>query len=253
MLTKNEIIARLAVLNGYRNYLEICTATTGLFHDEVQRTKFQLCRRLMYRCPDGYDDGMRIDYRSPDLDIASCLAEIRRERWRYDIILVDPWHEYDTSLRDLSEAFALIPEGGTLLVHDCLPPTEDSTNPHGIWDPKAGGWAGVTHQAYVDFVLGRTDLTYYTVDTDWGCGIIRKLGGDREPGDRAPSSPEIPLRAHPDQRDLVITVWKSIGRDHRLTYRFMREHGPTLLNLITADEFLLAAGEEENPTPSRRA
>jgi hypothetical protein len=166
---------------------------------------------------------------------------------RYDIILVDPWHAYATSLRDLEEAFALIPQGGTLVVHDCLPPTEDCTNPDGIWDAVAGGWAGVTHRAYVDFVMGRNDLTYYTVDTDWGCGVIRKIGGEADPGDLPSSSSETRAQTHEDQRDLVIARWNAIGVDHRIAYRFLREHRHTLLNLITVDEFLLADGRDGQP------
>ena len=33
----------------------------------------------------------------------------------------------------------------------------------------------MTYQAYLDFVLARRDLRYLTVDTDYGCGVIRKL------------------------------------------------------------------------------
>ena len=239
-LTKSDIVGRLAALHGYRHYLELCTPTTGLCYGDVQRSRFDICHRLMYRCPDDFTDGMAIEYRRAGVDIAECLAQIRRENVRYDIVLVDPWHDYDTSFRDLTEAFGLIPAGGTLVVHDCLPPTEESTNPDGVRDPIAGGWAGLTHRAYVDFVLGRTDLTFYTIDTDWGCGVIRKIGDAAAPRSHVGPSSEACVQPDGDRRDLVIAHWKTIGDDHRAAYRFLRTHAQTLLNLITAEEFLLS-------------
>ena len=244
VLTKFEIVGRLAALHGYRRYLELCTPTTGLFYAHVQRSRFDVCQRLMYRCPDDFDDGLDIEYRSAGVDIADCLERIRTGDRRYDIILVDPWHDYDVSLRDLRAAFELVPGGGSIVVHDCLPPTEESTNPHGIRDPVAGGWAGLTHRAYVDFVLGRDDVTYYTIDADWGCGVIRKIGDAANPGAHAHSAWRARAEADGDQRDRVIAGWNTLGSDHRIAYRFLLEHRHTLLNLITAEEFLLAAPPE---------
>ena len=245
-LTKAEIIDRLAALNGYLNYLELCTPRTGLFYANTVRSRFEVCHRLMYRCPADFDDGLDVDFRSADDEITECLELIRKGNVRDDIILVDPWHEYETSLRDLTEAFALIPESGTILVHDCFPPTEDCTNPDGVWDPVAGGWAGVTHRAYVDFVNRRGDLTYYTIDTDWGCGVVRKLGGAADPARRAPSPGEARARKHRTWRDQVLARWSALDGDHRQAYRFLRRHRRTLLNLITADEFL-AGGPDRQP------
>jgi hypothetical protein len=118
----------------------------------------------MYNCPAGFDDGFAIEFRSESLDISRCLAEINRKRLRYDIILVDPWHEYDTSSRDLGVAFDLIDEGGILVVHDCLPPNAAVATPGFV----PGCWCGLTYKAYLDFVCGRRDLNYQTIDTDYG-------------------------------------------------------------------------------------
>ena len=37
---------------------------------------------------------------------------------RYDIILVDPYHDYACSLRDLEAAFGLVEPAAYLVVHD---------------------------------------------------------------------------------------------------------------------------------------
>jgi hypothetical protein len=106
----------------------------------------------------------------PDLDIAECVRAIRRENRTFDIALIDPFHEYGTSWRDLDEGFKLIGPGGTLVVHDCLPPHRELVSP--TFTP--GAWC---YAAYIDFVSDRDDLAFYTVDTDYGCGVIKKRGG----------------------------------------------------------------------------
>ena len=62
-----------------------CTFSTGGRYAEIDRSKFLTCSRLMYRCPDGFDDGLPIDYRSSTLDIGECLKKISEEGRRFDI------------------------------------------------------------------------------------------------------------------------------------------------------------------------
>jgi hypothetical protein len=62
----------------------------------------------MYRCPGSPGDGMAVDYNSSDLDISECIDAIRWENLTFDIALIDPFHEYGTSWRDLEEGFKLI-------------------------------------------------------------------------------------------------------------------------------------------------
>ena len=76
---KAHLINHLAEVHGYRHYLELCTYSSGRRYDEIDRAKFLTCSRLMYRCPDGFDDGLAIDYRSATLDIGECLAAINQE------------------------------------------------------------------------------------------------------------------------------------------------------------------------------
>ena len=244
--TKVEIIRHLADTNGYRKYLEICTPTTGVAYANVDRTKFEVCHRLMYRCPDGFDDGMKIDFRSPDLDISKCIGQIKDQNLLYDVMLVDPWHEYETSLRDLKDAFDLIRVGGSIVVHDCLPPNEEVTTPHYIPD----GWAGVTYKAYLDFVLARTDLRYFTIDTDWGCGVIGKLHPPATPKPNVMTLLKsifgrtgADVRSQTGTPDVLVESWRKIGNDYVSAYSFLRKNQRELLKTATVDEFLLGRGE----------
>jgi hypothetical protein len=149
-----------------------------------------------------------------------CLKEIGDEGRRFDIALVDSWHEYGTSWRDLVAAFVLIREGGTLVVHDCLPPRSEIAVPKYI----RGEWCGVSYQAYVDFISQRHDLAAYTVDTDYGCGVIRKLA---RPSSRCATSAGAGL----------LGDWRSKRGDPLEAFAFFQAHKQVLLNLITTDEF----------------
>ena len=234
-MDKARIINRLAAVHGYRQYLELCAATTGGQYDEVDRRRLSCCR-LSYVTPDQHNDGGPIDYRSPDREIGACLARMAQDGFAFDIALVDPWHEYETSWRDLNEAFRLLPAGGTLVVHDCLPDRAELTAPQ--YTP--GAWCGRTFEAYVDFVHSRNDLTFYTVDCDYGCGVIRKkppVTGLRMRARTALSMlrrlPTRPLRRR----------WceaKQQGGD--ALFAFFLVNRVALLNLISVEEFLARKG-----------
>src|SRR5262245_57904629 len=191
--SKADIINHLADARGYQSYLEICTPTTGRRYAEVDQSKYKTCHRLMYRCPDDFDDGMRIEFRSVDLDIASCTKQIGH--LRFDVILLDAFHGYETSLRDLNFARDFLTDHGTVVVHDCDPPSEQVACPDFI----TTSWAGVTYKAYLDFVMECDDLVYFTIDTDWGCGIIRKKSHfNKSPASRANN---------------IALQWQRIGND----------------------------------------
>ncbi len=238
-LSKMEIISRLAVRHGFTRYLELCTSKTGHFYRLLDRRALPTAHRLMYHCPADFEDGLAIDFRTEGMNIRECLSEISGKGLRYDIILVDPFHDYSSSYRDLSAAFdLLLDEGGMIVVHDCLPPNIAVAAPEVI----EGEWCGVTYKAYLDFVFARR-LEYITVDTDYGCGIIRKLNHrsrwarslrmaafflDRDPQRRFEHRQSILLRQQ----------WRDIGNDFDRAFSFFEKHQRRLLNLISSDEFL---------------
>ncbi|HMK70162.1 MAG TPA: hypothetical protein VK442_04240 [Xanthobacteraceae bacterium] len=222
---KTDIIRYLAKLWNYRSFLEICTPTTGNLFAKIDQSRFDACHRLMYRCPVDFADGLNIDFRSSGSDIEQCIAEIRRNGLHYDIILVDPWHEYETSFRDIELAFSLLIDSGAIVIHDCDPPTDDLINPQ--YSP--GSWCGVTFIAYVDFLVQSSGLKYCTVDTDFGCGVIEKSGNSMN---EAPIGP-VALRRQ----------WEAVRGDPGEAFRFMKTFRRSLLGLVRVDEFIRAEAE----------
>ena len=238
-----EIVSLLAARHGFGRYLELCTPTTGHYYESLDRRNLTVSHRLMYNCPVVFEDGATIDFRSESLEIRQCLAEMRDAGQFYDIILVDPFHEYDTSYRDLREAFSLIDEGGMLVVHDCLPPNASFASPKFV----PGDWCGVTYKAYLDFVRARNDLDYFTIDIDYGCGVIRKL--DRLSRWRKWAQSMNPDARRPADRQLW-QQWRDIGNDFERAYGYFDEHKKRLLKLISPEEFFAIVPEIGDPVGS---
>jgi hypothetical protein len=215
---KTDIIHFLSDLNGYSSYLEICTSTTGGLYHKIDRARFKRCHRLMYRCPSSYDDGMDVNFRSPDMRTKELFETIHALGLRYDIALVDPFHTYDISYRDLVDALGVVTDRGTVVVHDCCPPTEEVIAPD--WTP--GAWCGVTFIAMIDFLKDHPELAYATVDTDCGCAVFRRGGR------RATVNGE------------TLNGWDATRRDAKAAYRFMSANRGPLLNVVSVEAFKTA-------------
>jgi glycosyltransferase involved in cell wall biosynthesis len=238
--TKVDLINRFAQLRGYRTYLEVCTPTTGGHFAEVDRLQFDPCHRLMYRCSDTYDDGLSIDFRSPHDDISNCIRQIRNQSVRYDVVLVDGHHEYETTIRDLNAVFELLTPSGLILIHDCLPETQEIASPTIV----EGAWMGLCYKAFLDFALDRADLEYCTLDCDQGCGIIRKKSHYERFGSavRRLFSPTAVSQGHERHRarevaGALIRQWKNIGDDFQSAFGFMQKHKSQLMKLTSVEEF----------------
>lgn len=171
---KNDITSMLGRNSGARNYLEVTSTHSGGMFREVDRDYFESAQRLVYRCAEsqsgGHNDCLPIDYVIQDSDLSGTIARICQEGPRPEIVLVDAYHSYEESWRDLEVFLDLVPDGGFLVVHDCKPSSKEVSTP----TVRRGPWSGVTYAAYLDFVLTRADVDYLTVDCDHGCGVISK-------------------------------------------------------------------------------
>ena len=69
-------------------------------------------------------------------------------------------------------------------------------------------------------------ISRFTGDTDYGCGVIRKLAGP---------SPQSATAAGAE----LLGDWRSKRGDPMEAFGFLQAHKQVLLNLITTDEFFL--------------
>lgn len=94
---------------------------------------------------------------------------------RYDLIFVDGLHEHEQVFRDIRNAIIHLSDGGTIVVHDCNPTSEEmQTVPR-----HTKVWTGDGWKAWIKIrtsVLQQPPpdcLAMFVLDTDFGCGIIQ--------------------------------------------------------------------------------
>lgn len=226
---KSDLANYLIGACGYRNYLEVCTIGNESRFSEIDRSRLSRCDRLLYRCADSFTDGFDITFRSPDDRIDACMSEIGSRGIAYDIALVDSRHEYALSYRDIAETMKILRPGGTLIVHDCIPIDERSASPHEVASP----WTGVTYKAFVDFVMADPQYPYAVVESDCGCGVIRKADAS---GFAILESAAARFHSH----EAVLRSWQAVGEDYHRAYRLFAEHRKLLANPVSVRAFLAA-------------
>jgi hypothetical protein len=90
---------------------------------------------------------------------------------RYDIIFIDGLHLRHQVMRDILNSLNCLNYNGTIVMHDCLPTNESEQVPY-----ELGGvpWTGDVWKAFAELRCIRSDLEMFVVNTDYGCGVIRK-------------------------------------------------------------------------------
>ena len=87
----------------------------------------------------------------------------------FDLVFVDGLHEANQVLRDVENALKVLRPDGTIVLHDCDPPSEIRQR-----TPKeiACGWCGDCWKAYVE-LRTRPELDAACTFFDMGMGILR--------------------------------------------------------------------------------
>ena len=89
---------------------------------------------------------------------------------KFDIVFIDGLHHSNQVLKDIENSLNHLSDNGTIVCHDCLPTTEKMQEK----DDHGGEWTGDVWKAIAELRVERIDLDIKVVDTDYGCGIIRK-------------------------------------------------------------------------------
>ena len=216
--TKADIINLLVEKNGFSNYLELCSLTTGLRFAEIDRSRLKRCHRIIYNCPKTFDDGLEITWRLSGKSLEPIVPKLLRAGRRYDLVLVDSFHTYACSARDLAFALSIVSETGIIVMHDASPPTLGATAPDFIEGP----WAGQSYAAYIDFVLMHPELSAYVVDTDWGVAIIKARRSERVAG-----------------REALAAAWRALPALPEERFAFFAGNRQALLDLVSTEDFLV--------------
>lgn len=89
----------------------------------------------------------------------------------FDLIFIDGMHEKNQVRRDVENSLNILSPNGIILIHDCNPPTIE----HVTTGTKNGEWNGTTYQGILEFRINHPEIPYFTLEDDWGCGLITKL------------------------------------------------------------------------------
>lgn len=153
-MNRVSIIQSLIDKNNYKNYLEIGVQGGDCF------------RAIKCQNKTGVD---------PDPASAATVHKtsdefFKKNKEKFDIIFVDGLHHADQVEKDIANSLKFLKEGGTIVMHDCLPTSKRMQE---IPLQEQCEWTGNTWRAFLKLRKEREDLDMCVVNTDWGCGIIR--------------------------------------------------------------------------------
>ena len=156
-MTRTEIINGLILKYGYKSYLEIGVNTPAQPGYNWVGIEIELKH--------GVDPNVDTTYRmTSDEFFENKITQ------KYDIIFIDGLHIFEQVYRDIVNSIENLTDNGIIVVHDCNPVTEITQRRERASD----AWHGDVWKSIVKLRLENPDLDICTVDTDEGCGIIKK-------------------------------------------------------------------------------
>lgn len=109
-----------------------------------------------------------------------------------DVVFVDGLHTYEQSLKDVKNCLPYLNDGGVIIMHDCNPLSYATAYPakksmdEVLNLAKQGeipgwnyNWNGDVWKALVHLRVEYDSLNIFTLDLDWGLGIITSGKGDK--------------------------------------------------------------------------
>jgi len=185
-MTRWDIINAFIKKYNYKSYLEIGTQH-GTCYKEV-KCAHKVCVDIKKNF-----DQLTHEMSSDDY--------FKKYNDKFDIIFVDGLHTEEQTIKDIASSLVVLNEGGTIIVHDCLPDSEGATNP---------GLCGTSYMAPIWFRTSVANVTVQVVDTDTGCAIIRRGNNN---------------------------LYTKTYYEEAKQYKYFAENKKDLVNVLTVDEF----------------
>ena len=167
-MTRVDILNALIVKHGYRRYLEIgvqfgeCYNAIKVDH-KVGVDPDPACAKF---------PGVFVGISDNFFERVNYTDGCSKEWTHFDLVFIDGMHVYEQVLRDINNSLLHLSPNGTVVVHDMNPPDIDCADSN-CNIGKSGGWCGDGWRAWLALRMSRPDLDMYTVDCDWGVGVIR--------------------------------------------------------------------------------
>ena len=161
---RTDLINYFIKKNNYGNYLEIGVRNPGdNFDNIVIKKKYGVDPSWLNNPKVGEKHETTSDDFFLNLD----------KKYKFDIILIDGLHIYEQAYKDIINSLNHLSRNGVIVVHDCNPKTEWHQRPIEQYD-GSDAWNGTTWKAFVKCRTNKDlNIIMYTVDVDYGCGIIK--------------------------------------------------------------------------------
>lgn len=158
LVTRTDIIDYLAKRFSYKTYLEI-----GVFNGANYKYLQHPFRRMIGVDPKP-QEGTGVSFAGTSDEFFEHNTE------SFDLIFIDGLHHHGQAYKDALNALDSMNVGGTVVMHDCLPPTKDAQEV-----PQDGRfiWTGDVWRAYLQ-LREIKELYMEVIDTDFGVGIIQQ-------------------------------------------------------------------------------
>lgn len=199
-MTRSEFINTIIRRHGYGSYLEIGVNTPRQPDWNWPHIEISLKH--------GVDPNPKVYATYP---VTSDEFFAKHAKMKYDIIFVDGLHLWEQAYKDIVNSLKFLEDGGTIVVHDCNPPSERSQSREHV----KGEWSGDVWKAYLKLRMENPDISMYVVDFNYGCGIIQK--GTQK-------------------------LYKPDRKFEDIDYAYFRAHDKEILNLISLKQFMMKMG-----------
>ncbi len=218
-LERHEVINMIIKKYNYKSYLEIGTQQFINFDQIIIENKE--CVDPMEEIFGKYTYNMTSD---------DAFIKIKMENKKYDIIFIDGLHYSEQVTKDIKNALDVLNTNGTIVLHDCNPPSSYMARYPLSGD---GSWYGDCFKSIIKYKIENPNIFVKTVNTCSGLGIIEPYKNsdcnDIYIFDKIPD-------LLPNENDEITGGCLKIY-DKNITWDFFNENRNILLNLINVDEF----------------
>lgn len=197
-MNRSQIINSYVKKFNYKTYLEI-----GVF-DGSNFASINIDHK------DGVDPGSEgqlpdcVNYKMTSDEFFSSIKE---SNIKYDFIFIDGLHITEQVDKDIENSLNHLNKNGVIMLHDGNPPNYNCQ----VVPRIQSTWTGDVWKSVVKLRCNRSDLSVFTINTDYGCVIVQKKKS---------------------------AVYDKVPLEMTLTWNFFNKNKKELLNLISVDEFI---------------
>jgi len=161
-MTRYDIINKIIESKGYKNYLEIGVRDGECF------------KKICCENKTGVDPFPTSNDTTHIMTSDNFFSTLSKDT-KFDIVFIDGLHlDYQVDL-DIENSLNHLSENGTIVLHDCNPPTKYHASETPVFGPPANGnWNGTVYLSLIKLRLYNNNLKLVTVDSDWGVGILTR-------------------------------------------------------------------------------